>query len=98
MITYLKEEMYKCVLPMLEKAEESTVDWDKEEAEKVVEEINEKLNSSVDSRAITQWYRSNESLYKAVQKFMESKDPYVSEFGHKIDWLLVKGPHFYTDD
>ena len=98
MLVYLKEEMYKCVLPMLEKAEESKVDWDKEKAEKVVEEVNEKLNSSVDSSTITSWYRSNESLYEAVHEFMECKDPYVAEFGHKIDWLLVRGPHFYTDE
>ena len=98
MLNYLKEEMYQYVLPMLKKAEESTADWDKKKAAKIVEEISEHFNNSVDSRTVTTWYRANEPLYKAVQEFMESDDPYVSEFGHKVEWLLVRGPHFYTDD
>lgn len=98
MLVYLKEEMYNCILPALKKAKDSNADWDKEKAEKVVEEINEKLNNSFDSSAITLWYRANEKLYKAVQEFVECKEPYVAEFGHKVDWLLVRGPHFYTDD
>jgi hypothetical protein len=98
MLVYLKEEMYQYVLPMLKKAEDSAAGWDKEKAERIVEEISEHLNNSVDSRTISTWYRDNKALYGAIQEFMDSKEPYVSEFGHKVDWLLAKGPHFYTDD
>ena len=98
MLGHLKEEMYKCILPALKKTEGSNADWDKEKAEKVVEEISEKLNNSVDSSRITQWYMSNKTLHKTIQEFMEAEEPYVAEFGHKVEWLLVRGPHFHTDD
>lgn len=98
MLCYLKEELYNSILPILEKAKDSHSDWDKEKAETLVIAVHEKLNNSIDSRSITQWYLSDKSLCDTVRAFMESDDAYVAEFGHKVEWLLVKGPHFYTDD
>ena len=98
MLCCLKEELYKSILPTLEKAKDYHSNWDKEKAEALVITINEKLNNSVDSSRITQWYLQSNTLRADVREFMESHDPYVSEFGHKVEWLLVRGPHFYTDD
>ena len=94
MLSYLIEDLYKDVIPLLEKVPVK----ERAKAEKLVSEIKVKIEKSGNAFDVNTWYGNNSAIRDEVARFEEHSDVHVADFGAKVKWLLTKAPYFYSDD
>lgn len=94
MLSYLVDDLYKDVIPLLEKVPEE----DRVKAEKLVMEVKKEIENSNNAFDVNTWYGSNRNIRNEVERFVEHTDVHAADFGEKVKWLLTKAPYFYSDD
>lgn len=94
MLSYLMDDLYKDVIPLLEKVPFT----ERVKAEKLVFEIKAKIENSRNAYDVNAWYGKNIAIRDEVTRFEEHSDVHVADFGAKVKWLLTKAPYFYSDD
>lgn len=95
MITMLKDELLNDIVPTIMKFSDES---DKVKAEALVRMIDDVLVKTGSGYSLVRLYQYDASFRKEVEYFLASENPYLSVFGHKVVWLVTKGPHFYNDD